>query len=117
MEALKQDITSVREEANELVKSEIQLIKLEFIDGLSTYAASVFSRFLIVIMLIASYMVGLMALGSYLNKVTHSEWIGHSLSAAIGVVLALLFFLFRKALLERPIQNQLIRELIQRMKP
>lgn len=115
MEDLKNDINYVSSDIKKYVESEVQLGKLELIDQISSFSASVFSHAVLVMLGIVSYLMLLFSLGLFLNQFFTEAWMGFSVAFGISLFIILVGTAFNRYILEGPIQDFIISKLAKRL--
>jgi len=101
--------------AKEYLETRLDLIKLQAAGKLSN-ALGLFLSLILAFLLFFFVIVFLgMVLGFWIGEMTHSYTIGFSCSAGLFVFLLAIILLFRKSLVQRPLSNMLITELLSEM--
>ncbi|SFE68817.1 hypothetical protein SAMN05518672_10974 [Chitinophaga sp. CF118] len=103
--------------AKEYLETRLDLIKLQAAGKLSK-ALSLFFSLLLAFLLFFFVIVFLgMVVGFWIGEMTHSYTIGFSCSAGLFVFLLVIILLFKKPLIQRPLSNMLIVELMSEINP
>lgn len=115
MKELKEDIETVTKGAQKFVEAELQLMQLKAVGETSSLVSFIFSRFLFTIMSVIAYATLVISVGLYLNQLMNSSWMGLSIAGIGSSALIGILYLFRKVLIEYPMQNYLIKNLTQKL--
>lgn len=115
MEEFNNDLNYVSNDVKQYVQSEIQLGKMELIDQVSHYTASIFSRAVMVTLGVVSYFLMLLSLGFYLNQFFDELWMGLATAFGLSLIVLGLVVLFNKYILKGPIQDLIIAELSKKL--
>lgn len=115
MEALQRDLNVLSKEVKSYAKTEIELAKVEFIDQVTYYAASIFSRAVLMAMAMASYILLLVVLGMMLSAYFNEPWIGMAAAFGLSMLLLIIAALFTKRMIEGPFQDFLISKISGRL--
>ena len=111
MDEFKRDLDHATKAAQDYVKAEIDLIRIELTEKLSDILATVVTRFVLYIALILPVIFAFLALGYYLSALLESKALGFLSVTGIMIVILLLLFVLRKPLIKGPIQDSLIKGL------
>lgn len=101
--------------AKEYLETRIDLIKLQAAGKLSKALGLFFSMILAFLLFFFVIVFLGMVLGFWIGEMTNSFTIGFACSAGLFVVLLGILLIFRKPLIQGPISNMLIRELMSEM--
>jgi hypothetical protein len=101
--------------AKEYLETRLDLIKLQAAGKLSKALGLFFSMILAFLLFFFVIVFLGMVLGFWIGEMTNSFTIGFSCSAGLFIVLLGILLLFRKPLIQGPLSNMLIRELINEM--
>jgi len=101
--------------AKEYLETRLDLIKLQAAGKLSKALALFFSLILAFLLFFFVVVFLGMVLGFWIGEMTNSFTIGFSCSAALFIVLLGILLIFRKPLIQVPLSNILIRELMSEM--
>ncbi|WP_298737305.1 phage holin family protein [uncultured Chitinophaga sp.] len=101
--------------AREYLETRVDLIKLQAAGKLSK-ALGLFFSIMMAFLLFFFVVVFLgMVVGFWIGEMTGSYTIGFSCAAGLFVVLLLLILIFRKSLIQRPLSNMLVAEMLEGM--
>jgi hypothetical protein len=98
--------------AKEYLETRLDLIKLQAAGKLSKALALFFSLILAFLLFFFVVVFLGMVVGFWIGEMTHSYTIGFSCSAGLFVFLLAILLLFRKSLIQTPLSNMLITELM-----
>jgi hypothetical protein len=98
--------------AKEYLETRLDLIKLQAAGKLSKALALFFSLILAFLLFFFVVVFLGMVVGFWIGEMTHSYTIGFACSAGLFVFLLAVILLFRKSLIQRPLSNMLITELL-----
>jgi hypothetical protein len=101
--------------AKEYLETRLDLIKLQAAGKLSNALGLFFSLILAFLLFFFVVVFLGMVIGFWIGEITHSNTIGFSCSAGLFVFLLAIILLFRKPLIQRPLSNLLITELLSEM--
>lgn len=101
--------------AKEYLETRLDLIKLQAAGKLSKALGLFFSLILAFLLFFFVIVFLGMVLGFWIGEMTNSFTIGFSCSAALFIVLLGILLLFRKPLIQVPLSNMLVRELMTEM--
>ncbi|SHM44996.1 hypothetical protein [Chitinophaga sp. CF418] len=101
--------------AKEYLETRLDLIKLQAAGKLSKALGLFFSLILAFLLFFFVIVFLGMVLGFWIGEMTNSFTIGFSCSAALFIVLLGILLIFRKSLIQIPLSNMLIRELMSEM--
>ncbi|PSL35583.1 hypothetical protein [Chitinophaga ginsengisoli] len=101
--------------AREYLETRLDLIKLQAAGKLSKALGLFFSLILAFLLFFFVIVFLGMVLGFWIGEMTNSFTIGFSCSAALFIVLLGILLIFRKPLIQVPLSNMLIRELMSEM--
>jgi multidrug efflux pump subunit AcrB len=101
--------------AKEYLETRLDLIKLQAAGKLSKALALFFSLILAFLLFFFVIIFLGMVLGFWIGEMTNSFTIGFSCSAALFIVLLGILLIFRKPLIQVPLSNILIKELMSEM--
>ncbi|UPK70448.1 hypothetical protein [Chitinophaga filiformis] len=101
--------------AKEYLETRLDLIKLQSAGKLSKALGLFFSLILAFLLFFFVIVFLGMVLGFWIGEMTNSFTIGFSCSAALFVVLLGILLIFRKPLIQTPLSNMLVRELMSEM--
>ncbi|MCF6401930.1 hypothetical protein L3C95_03540 [Chitinophaga filiformis] len=101
--------------AKEYLETRLDLIKLQAAGKLSKALALFFSLILAFLLFFFVIVFLGMVLGFWIGEMTNSFTIGFSCSAALFIVLLGILLIFRKPLIQVPLSNILIKELMSEM--
>lgn len=107
-------VGSLFERAEDYTKTTLELIKLKMIDSSADFISSVLARLVIAVLLVLTLIVLNIGVGFWLGDMLGKVYYGFFALAGFYVLLCILFYAFRKALLKIPISNALIRHLLKR---
>jgi hypothetical protein len=98
--------------AKEYLETRLDLIKLQAAGKLSRALGLFFSLMLASLLFFFIVVFLGMVVGFWIGEMTHSYTIGFSCSAGLFVFLLAFMLLFRKSLIQRPLSNMIITELM-----
>jgi hypothetical protein len=98
--------------AKEYLETRLDLIKLQAAGKLSKALALFFTLILSFLLFFFVVVFLGMVVGFWIGEMTHSYTIGFACSAGLFVLLLGFMLLFRKSLIQRPLSNMLITELM-----
>jgi uncharacterized membrane protein YqjE len=101
--------------AKEYLETRLDLIKLQAAGKLSKALGLFFSLILAFLLFFFVIVFLGMVLGFWIGEMTNSFTIGFSCSAALFVFLLGILLIFRKSLIQVPLSNMLIKELVSEM--
>jgi hypothetical protein len=101
--------------AKEYLETRLDLIKLQAAGKLSKALGLFFSLILAFLLFFFVVVFLGMVVGFWIGEMTHSYTIGFSCSAGLFVFLLAIILLFRKPLIQRPLSNMLVTELLSEM--
>lgn len=101
--------------AKEYLETRLDLIKLQAAGKLSKALGLFFSLILAFLLFFFVIVFLGMVLGFWIGEMTNSFTLGFSCSAALFIVLLGILLLFRKPLIQIPLSNMLVRELMSEM--
>lgn len=101
--------------AKEYLETRLDLIKLQAAGKLSKALALFFSLILAFLLFFFVIVFLGMVLGFWIGEMTHSVTLGFSCSAGLFILLLAVLLIFRKAIIQRPLSNILVRELMSEM--
>jgi hypothetical protein len=101
--------------AKDYLETRLDLIKLQAAGKLSNALGLFFSLILAFLLFFFVVVFLGMVVGFWIGEMTHSYTIGFSCSAGLFVFLLAFILLFRKSLIQRPLSNLLITELLSEM--
>jgi hypothetical protein len=101
--------------AKEYLETRLDLIKLQAAGKLSKALGLFFSLILAFLLFFFVVVFLGMVVGFWIGEITHSNTIGFACSAGLFVFLLAIILLFRKPLIQRPLSNMLITELLSEM--
>lgn len=101
--------------AKEYLETRLDLIKLQAAGKLSRALALFFSLILAFLLFFFVIVFLGMVLGFWIGEMTNSYTIGFSCSAGLFVFLLLVIMWFREPLIQRPLSNMLIKEMVSEM--
>ncbi|UYQ92804.1 phage holin family protein [Chitinophaga horti] len=99
--------------AREYVETRLDLIKLQAAGKLSRALGLFFSLVMAFLLFFLAVVFLGMVLGFWIGELTNSYATGFSCSAGLFIVLLLLILVFRKSLIQRPLSNLLVKELVE----
>jgi Putative Actinobacterial Holin-X, holin superfamily III len=94
------------------IETKIQLIKLKVIDKASGIIASIVSKIFILLAILFALFFLNIGLALWIGSALGKMYYGFFVVAGFYVLIALLFYAFRKKLLKEPINDLLIKELL-----
>jgi len=98
--------------AKEYLETRLDLIKLQAAGKLSRALGLFFSLILAFLLFFFVVVFLGMVVGFWIGEMTHSYTIGFSCSAGLFVFLLAIMLLFRKSLIQKPLSNMIITELM-----
>jgi uncharacterized membrane protein YqjE len=101
--------------AKDYLETRLDLIKLQAAGKLSKALGLFFSLILAFLLFFFVIVFLGMVVGFWIGEMTHSNTIGFSCSAGLFVFLLAIILLFRKPLIQKPLSNLLITELLSEM--
>lgn len=101
--------------AKEYVETRLDLIKLQAAGKLSKALALFFSLILAFLLFFFVVVFLGMVLGFWIAEMTHSFTAGFSCAAGLFILLLAILLIFRKPLIQQPLSNLLVRELMSEM--
>ncbi|MVT07182.1 hypothetical protein [Chitinophaga tropicalis] len=101
--------------AKEYLETRLDLIKLQAAGKLSKALALFFSLILAFLLFFFVIVFLGMVLGFWIGEMTNSVTLGFSCSAGLFILLLAVLLIFRKAIIQRPLSNILVRELMSEM--
>lgn len=101
--------------AKEYLETRLDLIKLQAAGKLSKALGLFFSLILAFLLFFFVVVFLGMVLGFWIGEMTNSYTIGFSCSAGLFIFLLLIILWFREPLIQRPLSNMLIKELVSEM--
>lgn len=101
--------------AKEYLETRLDLIKLQAAGKLSKALGLFFSLILAFLLFFFVIVFLGMVLGFWIGEMTNSFTLGFSCSAALFIVLLGILLIFRKPLIQIPLSNMLVRELMSEM--
>jgi hypothetical protein len=101
--------------AKDYLETRLDLIKLQAAGKLSKALGLFFSLILAFLLFFFVIVFLGMVVGFWIGEMTHSNTIGFSCSAGLFVFLLAIILLFRKPLIQKPLSNMLITELLSEM--
>jgi hypothetical protein len=98
--------------AKEYLETRLDLIKLQAAGKLSRALGLFFSLILAFLLFFFVVVFLGMVVGFWIGEITHSYTIGFSCSAGLFVFLLAIMLLFRRSLIQKPLSNMIITELM-----
>lgn len=95
------------------ISNHLEGFKLEVIDQSSKVGAAFISNILIGVMALMFLFFGSLAAGFYISFLFNDNYSGFCILAVFYLILALIFKMYRKSLLDRPIQNKIIEKILE----
>src|ERR1044072_4503231 len=101
--------------AREYLETRVDLIKLQAAGKLSKALGLFFSLTMAFLLFFFVIVFLGMVVGFWIGELTGSYTIGFSCAAGLFVLLLIIMLIFRKALIQRPLSNMLVQELLGEM--
>jgi len=111
MSEFRRDVEQTSKAAQDYVKAEINLLRIQITEKTSEILATILARNIFLIAIVVPFFFGLMALGFYLSELLGSMALGFLAVTGVSFVILLLLYLLRKPLIVGPIQDGLIKRL------
>ncbi|MDZ4667778.1 MAG: phage holin family protein [bacterium] len=99
------------EDVGNLVKSNLELNKLELIERFSIISTSVLSNFIIGISFLFFMLFGSVAAFIYISIYFNDYTLGSAIVGAFYLVLSMVLFMGKRTMLQNPIRNKIIRSI------
>ena len=97
----------------EYSNSRIELLKLNLVEGCAKAIASLTSSLVLFVTFFAFFVFASFAVALFIGKMLGDYYLGFALMAGIYLLLFIITLLVRKKLIERPILNQMIKNLLE----
>ena len=106
---LNEKVEALTNSLKEYVDTNYELIKLEVIDYSSDISAGIISKLIVGVMLVFFTFFASLYFAYYLSDLIGISHVGFVIIGGFYLLLAIIFYLSRKSLLERPVRNNFIK--------
>jgi hypothetical protein len=112
MEKPKELIESLIEKGEEYGKTTLELIKLKTIDKSSDVVSNLVSWLIVILFAIMFFTLLNIAIALWLGGMMGHSWYGFFMVAGFYGILMLVFLIFRKQLVKKPVNNSIVKQLL-----
>jgi hypothetical protein len=112
MEKPKELIETLIEKGEEYGKTTLELMKLKTIDKSSDMVSTLVSWLIVILFAVMFFTLLNIAIALWLGGIMGHSWYGFFTVAAFYALLTLVFWIFRKQLVKKPVNNSIVKQLL-----
>jgi len=112
MEKPKEMFESLIEKGEQYGKTTLELLKLKTIDKSSDVASSMVSWIIVIVLVLMFFMIVNIGVALWLGDIMGKNYMGFFIVAGFYALLTLVFGLFRKQLIKRPVNNSIVKQFL-----
>jgi hypothetical protein len=112
MEKPKEMIESLIEKGEEYGKTTLELLKLKTVDKSSDVASTLVSWIVIIAFAIMFFTIINIGIALWLGTILGKSYLGFFVVAGFYGILTLLFSIFRKQLIKKPVNNSIVKQIL-----
>jgi hypothetical protein len=105
-------LTSLFEKTEQYAKTNVELLRLKALDKSADVVSNMGANLVVILFLAFSAVALNIGIAFWLGDMLKSNYLGFFIVSGFYAVLALLFFLFRKSFIKKPLRNTLIKQFI-----
>ena len=103
---------AILQKAGEYLETRIELIRLQTVNKSSDLLSHILTQFILITLLILFFLMVNIGLALWVGDVLGKLYYGFFIVAGLDGVVGLIFFLLRKSWLKEPINNLMVRKLL-----
>lgn len=112
MDEPKEMIESLIEKGEEYGKTTLELLKLKTIDKSSDIASNLVSWIVVIVFAILFFTIANIGVALWLGEILGSSYLGFFTVAGFYGLLTLIFLVFRKQLIKNPVNNSIVKQIL-----
>ena len=112
MEEQKEMIESLIEKGEEYGKTTLELLKLKTIDKSSDVASNLVSWIVVIVFAVLFFTIANIGVALWLGELMGRNYLGFFSVAGFYAFLTLIFLIFRKQLVKRPVNNSIVQQFL-----
>jgi len=112
MEKLKEQIEKLVEKGEEYGKTTLELVKLKTIDKSSDLVSTLVSWLFVILFAVMFFTLLNIAIAFWLGEILYNTSYGFFIVAGFYALLTLVFLIFRKQLVKKPVNNSIVKQLL-----